>query len=84
MAVCRFVLNEFAIPARPAIIMAIKLKAWFRESLDPLLAQQILTVPFPLITDPLSGTGTRLMICPHKPVSTCRYLIINDPVKLPT
>ena len=54
VAVFLFELDEFTIPALPTIIVPVKLEPQILEPLDPLLAQQTLPVPFPLVADPFA------------------------------
>jgi hypothetical protein len=54
VSLCLIELDEFTIPALPTIIVPIKLETQLLEPLDPLIAQQTLPVPFPLITNPFA------------------------------
>ena len=62
MAVSLSELDVFAITALPSVIVPVKLESQIPEPLDPLLVQQALPVPFPLVTDPFAPV----------PGSTCR------------
>jgi hypothetical protein len=47
-------LDEFTIPALPAVVVPIKLESQILKPLDPALAQQSFPVPLSLVADPFA------------------------------